>query len=87
MPAPNVQQILQGTPWSQPWPPPGLGEMMNPMPLVRGVLRGARDIGVGGANAGLNMVGVPQQEFQSPLQAWIDNMLAEPKPAPKEKKP
>lgn len=75
---PDVQQLLQDTPWSQQWPPAGLGQLLNPMPLVRGALRGVRDIGVGGANAGLDMAGVPKSDFQSPIQNWIDRQLAEP---------
>lgn len=51
---------------------------LDPMPAIRALLRGVRDIGVGGANAGLDMMGVPKSDFQSPIQNWIDRQLAEP---------
>lgn len=46
--------------------------LLNPMPLAKGVLTGARDIGLHGGNALMDMAGVPplppQGKYEKPAQ-------------------
>lgn len=75
MPAPDIQQQLATRPGSQDWASQ-LGQMLNPIPLLQAIGRIPRNIGVEGANAGLDMLGVPGYDpprggVQDTIDSWL----------------